>query len=174
VREDWWMPALLFALFVVTPLVELYVLIQVGQIVGTLPTIVALLVISVVGAALVKAEGLRAWIRFRDALQEARLPAKEVVDGALLLLAGALLLTPGFVTDGIGLLCLLPPSRAVINRALRSRVRASLGLGLLGGPDNPGGRTRHDGALPTEDLDVEVVDVRRTEPEDREELGGGD
>jgi UPF0716 protein FxsA len=151
VREDWWMPALLFVLFVITPLVELYVLIQVGQIVGTLPTIVALLVISVVGAALVKAEGLRAWTRFRDAIHETRLPAKEV----------------------IGLLCLLPPSRAVINRALRSRVRASLGLGLLG-PDHPTGRTGSRDAGPSDDLDVEVIDVRRTEPDEHEALGGDD
>jgi UPF0716 protein FxsA len=164
------MPAVLFVLFVVTPLIELFVLIQVGQLVGALPTVVALLVISVVGAVLVKAEGLRAWVRFRAAVQEARLPAKEVVDGALLLLAGALLLTPGFVTDGIGLLCLLPPSRALINRALRSRVRMSMGLGSIPGRDDRP-RTHDDGG----DLDVEVVDVRRSsEEEGRGEVGGGD
>jgi UPF0716 protein FxsA len=165
------MPAVLFVLFVVTPLVELYVLIQVGQLVGAIPTVVALLVISVVGAALVKAEGLRAWVRFRDALAEARLPAKEVVDGALLLFAGALLLTPGFVTDGLGLLCLLPPSRALINRALRSRVRMSIGLGAATGGRSPGdgtGRSPGDG----EDLEVEVVDVQRTVEDEPRQLGG--
>lgn len=159
------MPAILFVLFIVTPLVEIYVLIQVGQVVGAVPTIAALVLISLAGAALVKREGLKAWSRLREALQQARLPAEEVVDGALVLLAGALLLTPGFVTDAIGLLFLLPPSRALVNRAVRSRVRFSLGLGPAASRRDRPGRDRPGHGAEDGDLDVDVVDVRRTADE---------
>ncbi len=159
------MPAILFVLFIVTPLVEIFVLIQVGRVVGAPLTIAALLLISLAGAALVRREGLKAWTRFRAALQAARLPAEEVVDGALVLLAGALLLTPGFVTDALGLIFLLPPSRALINRALRSRVRMSMGLGPAAPhrrsaprrPSTSSGDGTTDG-----DIEVDVVDIRRT------------
>jgi UPF0716 protein FxsA len=185
------MRPLLFVLFIVMPLVELAVIIQVGQLVGVAPTILALLAVSVAGAILVKREGLRAWSRFRDALGSARLPAEEVTDGALVLLAGALLLTPGFVTDGIGLLLLLPPSRAVVNRAIRTRVRWSLGVGgtaarsgAPGSGSTRASRDRSGGTGPDGDIEVEVVDVRRSDPdpsgprddprdEPRDELGRG-
>lgn len=153
------MPAILFVLFIVTPLVEIFVLIQVGRVVGAPPTIAALVLVSLAGAALVKREGLKAWTRFRSALEAARLPAEEVVDGALVLLAGALLLTPGFVTDALGLLFLLPPSRALINRALRSRVRMSMGLGPAASRRS---RTPPSEDSPDGDIEVDVVDVRRT------------
>lgn len=163
------MPALLFLVFIVVPLIELYVILQVGQLVGALPTVLALLAISIGGAALVKREGLRAWSRVRRALSGGHLPAEEVTDGALVVLAGAFLLTPGFVTDAVGFLLLLPPSRAVVNRALRSRVRASMGLGRVAprrGAD--AGRDRAG----SQDLEVDVVDVRRTEPGEGEGGGG--
>jgi UPF0716 protein FxsA len=160
------MPIVLFVVFIVVPLVELFVIIQVGRVVGTPVTLVALLAISIGGAVLVKREGIRAWSRFRGAVQRAKLPAEEVTDGALVLLAGALLLTPGFVTDGIGFLLLVPASRAVVNRAVRSRVRWSVGLGPV-----PGGRGA-DRPADDGDLEVDVVDVRRTEPDRRGELDG--
>lgn len=152
------MPALLLVAFLVVPLAELAVIVQVQQSVGLGWTILALVAISVAGATFVKREGLKAWLRFREALHDARLPATEVVDGALLLLAGALLLTPGFLTDGVGLLLLLPPSRAIVNRALRGRVRRSLGLP---GSASPG--TRRDRPAGDGTVDVEVVDVRRND-----------
>lgn len=149
------MAALLLLAFLTVPIVELVVIVQVQQTLGLGWTILALIGISVAGATLVKREGLKAWRRFRTALDEVRLPATEVVDGALLLVAGALLLTPGFVTDAVGLLLLLPPTRALVSRALRGRVRRSLGL------HGDGGRRRVvDG-----DVEVEVVEVRRTEGE---------
>lgn len=153
------MPALLFLAFLVIPVVELAIIVQVQGVVGLGWTIVALIAISLAGAALVKREGLKAWRRLRDALAEARLPAEEVVDGALLLLAGALLLTPGFLTDTVGLLLLLPPSRAVVNAALRGRVRRS--LGLPGSARRAPGRDRRTDDPDT--LDVEVVEVRRND-----------
>lgn len=168
------MRPVLLVLLVVVPLVELFVIIQVGQAIGPGWTVAALVAVSVAGAVLVKREGLRAWSRLREALGAGRLPAEEVTDGALLLLAGALLLAPGFVTDGVGLLLLLPPVRGALNRMLRNRVRGSVGLGRMG-PGGPGRGARHRDVPPGDDLEVDVVDVRRTDdpPAGRDALGGG-
>ena len=111
------MPAVLVALLVVVPLVELYVLIQVGQVIGALWTVAVLVLVSVLGAWLLRREGARTWRAFREATAGGRLPAREVTDGALVLFGGALLLTPGFVTDVAGLLLVLPPTRAVLRRS---------------------------------------------------------
>ena len=112
------MPAVLVLLFLVVPLVELYVILQVGSTIGVLPTIGLLLLASFAGAWLVKREGAKAWAAFRLALDEGRVPARETADGALVILGGALLLTPGFVTDVVGLVCVAPPTRAVVRRSL--------------------------------------------------------
>ncbi|MGH8901282.1 MAG: FxsA family protein [Egibacteraceae bacterium] len=151
------MPLLVLA-FIVIPLVELYVIIQVGQVIGALPTIVLLLFVSITGAWLCKREGLRAWKRFRAALDEPRIPTEEVVDGALVLFGGALMLTPGFLTDIVGLLLVLPPTRALANRLIRTRVRLS--FGLIGPP------RRRPVRRPEEPVDVEVVQIKRSEPTD--------
>ena len=111
------MGALLVLVFVVGPLVELYVIVQVGQSIGVLPTIALLLGVSILGGWLVKREGIKAWRAFVTATQQHRVPAREVADGALILFAGALLLTPGFVTDALGLFLLLPPTRALVRKA---------------------------------------------------------
>lgn len=149
------MGPLLFVVFIVVPLIELAVIIQVGQVVGAGWTIVALVTMSLLGAALVKREGLRAWGRLRTALDEARIPAAEVVDGALVLLAGALMVTPGFVTDALGLLLVVPLTRIGINRIIRSRTRSTFGLGPATPRRGTGPASRDD------TVDVEVVDVRR-------------
>lgn len=112
------MPLLLLVLFIVVPTIEIYVLIQVGQVIGVLPTIVLLLADAALGTWLFRREGHKAWTALSTALAERRIPAKEVADGALVVLGGALLLTPGFVTDVIGVLCLLPPTRAVVRRLI--------------------------------------------------------
>ena len=147
------MPLLLFIAFIVVPIVELFVIIQVGQVIGPWYTIAILIGVSVAGAWLVKREGRATWQRFRRATGSGRVPAVEVVDGALVLVGGTLLLTPGFLSDVLGLLMVFPPTRAVANRMIRSRVRGRFGLG--GVPR--GGRT----PAPPPPLDVEVVDVRR-------------
>ena len=113
---------LLVLLFIVVPLAELYVIIQVGQAIGVLPTIAILLVDSLVGSWLLRQQGRAAWRRFNVALQAGRAPANETVDGALILFGGALLLTPGFLTDLLGLALLLPPSRALVRRVLARRL----------------------------------------------------
>jgi UPF0716 protein FxsA len=136
-------PALLVAALVVVPIVEIWVLLQVGQLLGVLPTVVLLVVMSLVGAYLLRREGARTWNAFRTALASGRLPAAEVADGALVILGGALLLTPGFATDAFGLLCVLPPTRAVLRRLLTRQVARRLSVGtLLGGARRPSPRRR--------------------------------
>lgn len=115
---------LLVVLFVVVPLVELFVLLQVGQAIGVLPTIALLLADSVLGAVLMRSQGRAVWRRFNAALGAGRLPGREVADGVLVIFGGALLLTPGFVTDALGIVLLAPPTRAVLRRVL---LRAAAG-----------------------------------------------
>ncbi len=126
---------LLFLAFLVVPLVELYVLIQVGQAIGALPTVAILLADSLLGAALMRSQSRAAWRRFLTASRAGRVPAREVVDGALVVFGGALLLTPGFVTDILGVLLLLPPTRALVRRYLVKGVAAR----MVGGPAMMGG-----------------------------------
>lgn len=113
--------------FLVVPIVELAVILQVGQALGVLNTIGLLLVVSVVGAWLVKREGIGLVRRAQRQVRAGVVPRTEIVDGVIVLAAGALLLTPGFVTDLVGLLFLLPPVRAVVRayalRRLRVRTR---------------------------------------------------
>lgn len=112
------MPLALLVAFIVVPLVELYVLIQVGQAIGVVPTLLILLADAILGTWLFRTQGRKTWQAFRLALVQRRLPAAEVADGALVVVGGALLLTPGFVTDVFGVLCLLPPTRAVLKKSL--------------------------------------------------------
>jgi len=112
------MGALLLLAFVVVPFAELWVVLRVAHVIGGWETIGLLIVMSVLGTWLVKREGARAWGAFQLAMREGRVPAKETADGALVILGGALLLTPGFLTDVVGILCLLPPTRVVVRRTL--------------------------------------------------------
>src|SRR3954469_25659383 len=93
---------------------EIYVIIQVGEAIGPLPTIALLIIDSIVGAWLVRSQGRSVWQRFTTALEAGRPPAREVLDGALVILGGALALAPGFVTDAFGLFLIAPPSRALV------------------------------------------------------------
>jgi UPF0716 protein FxsA len=112
------MPAIIAFLFLIVPLLEIALLIQVGEVIGVWNTIALLIVISVAGAVLAKREGMAVWRRFRAALERGQVPSTEILDGVLVIFAGALLLTPGFITDILGISLLLPPSRAVVRRAL--------------------------------------------------------
>ncbi|HEX6391220.1 MAG TPA: FxsA family protein, partial [Solirubrobacteraceae bacterium] len=111
----------LVLLFVVVPLAELFVIIQVGQAIGVWWTIGILIADSILGSVLMRSQGRSAWRRFNDAVRGGRVPAREVVDGALVIFGGALLLTPGFLTDILGLVLLLPPTRAVVRAVLLRR-----------------------------------------------------
>lgn len=122
--------AVLALLFLVVPFVELFVLIQVGQAIGALPTIGLLIVVSVVGAWLVKKEGLGVLRRAQEQMRRGQVPGRELVDGVLILFAGALMLTPGFFTDVFGIALLLPPVRAALRAAAATQLskRAALRL----------------------------------------------
>jgi UPF0716 protein FxsA len=135
----------LVLLFIVVPIAELWVIIQVGQAIGVLWTIVLLLADSILGSMLMRSQGRAAWRRFREAVASGRLPAREVLDGVLVIFGGALLVTPGFISDILGLLLLLPPSRAVIrrlgSRRLLERMTASMAdAGARRGPRGPAPR----------------------------------
>lgn len=130
------MPAWLLPLaFIVVPLVEIWAIIQVGQVIGAWWTILLLILDSVIGAWLVKREGGRAWKALTTALGTGRMPAGELADGALVLIGGTLMLTPGFVTDALGFVLILPFTRPWARRLL-SRVVASR---LLVVPLSPSG-----------------------------------
>lgn len=124
---------LLVAAFIVVPLAELYVIIQVGQAIGLLPTILVLLADSILGSLLLRSQGRSVWRRFSEAVQAGRIPHREALDGALVIFGGALLLTPGFLTDVVGLLLLIPPTRSWARRlvlvVLKRRVTVAVADG---------------------------------------------
>jgi UPF0716 protein FxsA len=125
---------LLVLIFIVVPLAELYVIIQVGGVIGLGPTLVLLLADALLGSMLLRHQGRSAWIQFNRALAENRLPHKEVFDGILIILGGALLITPGFITDIFGFVLLIPPTRAIV-RGITSRIvrrRMAVGATIWG------------------------------------------
>lgn len=127
---------LLLVLFVVVPLVEIYVIIQVGQTIGPWWTILLLVLDSILGTWLVRREGGRAWRALREALGSGRMPARELADAALVLVGGTLMLAPGFVTDAFGILMILPVTRPVFRRLLANLVASR--LVVLGTARRPG------------------------------------
>jgi UPF0716 protein FxsA len=118
--------AALALLFLVVPIAELYVIVKVAGAFGVLQTLLLLVAVSAVGAWLVKREGLGLIRRVQQSLARGELPHREVVDGFLILLAGALMLTPGFLSDVLGLLLLFPPTRAVARVAIYRRFRSNI------------------------------------------------
>ncbi len=126
------LPWVLFVAFVVVPLVEIYVVIQVGQTIGPWWTIGLLILDSMLGAWLVKREGRRAWQALRTSLSTRRPPAKELADGALILIGGTLLLTPGFATDVVGFLMVLPFTRPIFRRLLSAYLGSRITVAVAG------------------------------------------
>jgi len=124
--------AILVALFIAIPIVELWVIIEIGSLIGVLPTIALLLADALLGSLLLRHQGRGAWRRFNEALAQHRFPGREVADGLLIAIGGTLLLTPGFVTDVFGAILLIPPTRAIVRRVMRGYV--SRRFVLVGGP----------------------------------------
>ncbi|MGR6920475.1 FxsA family protein [[Actinomadura] parvosata] len=110
------MRLLLFLAFLVVPVLEIWLLIQVGSVIGGPATVALLIADSLLGAWLVRREGRRAWRALRTALESGRMPDKELADGGIILVGGTLLLTPGFFTDVFGFLCLIPFTRPMMRR----------------------------------------------------------
>jgi UPF0716 protein FxsA len=138
---------LLFLLLLAVPIAELWVIVEVARALGIVETLALLLIVSVAGTWLLKQQGLATWLRLKRSLERGEIPTEEVTDGALILLGGALLLTPGFLTDLVGLTLLLPPSRATIKGAFRRFVVKWAG--------------RRWGVAPRRRREVEVVRVER-------------
>ena len=117
---------LLIFIFIVVPIAELYVIWQVGEAIGVVPTLLILAADSVIGSLLLKSQGRAVWLRFSETMAAGRVPHREVLDGVLVIFGGAFLITPGFITDVLGILLLLPPTRALMRglvvRAFRGRV----------------------------------------------------
>jgi UPF0716 protein FxsA len=139
------MPLLILLLvFIAVPIAEIYVIIQVGEAIGALPTIAILIADSVIGSWLLRSQGRAAWRRFNQAIAERRPPAREVVDGVLIVFGGALLIPPGFISDVFGLLLLLPPTRAIIRVLLVRNFTSRLVVTMAGGWRDPGARHDYD------------------------------
>ena len=124
---------LLILVFIVLPIAELYVIIQVGGLIGAGPTIAILILDSLIGAWLWRHQGRAAWRRFNAAMQEGRVPAREVLDGTLVIFGGALLITPGFISDVVGILLLLPPTRAIVRGMLVAVFARRFPVATVGG-----------------------------------------
>lgn len=150
--------AILVALFIAVPILELWVIIQVGQAIGVAPTLALLLADALLGSLLVRHQGLSAWRRFNEAFAQRRFPGREIADGVLIVIGGTLLLTPGFVTDVFGLLLLIPPTRAIARRVLRRYAGRRFVLMGVGGTSrtpgaDPAGRRDYDFEATAEEID---------------------
>lgn len=104
----------LFLLFLIVPIIEIYLLIKVGSWIGGIPTVASLIFLSLLGAYLMRTQGFRIIAEIRDQLSRGRLPAAQLLDGAMVFVGGVLLMTPGFFTDFLGIFFLVPATRRVI------------------------------------------------------------
>ncbi|MBB5350780.1 UPF0716 protein FxsA [Haloferula luteola] len=149
----------LFLLFITVPVIELALFLSVGERIGLPVTLAIVLLTGFLGAWLTKKQGLKVLQGYRQSLAEGRLPHEEVVEGLLILIAGAVLLTPGFLTDAIGFLLLTPPVRAAVVKRLQSALKDRIRLVVPGAttvsPEPPGAPRRAE--LEGEVIDVEVV-----------------
>jgi UPF0716 protein FxsA len=188
------MPALLVLAFLAVPILELYVILQVAEVIGGWQTLAVLVAESVVGTWLVKREGRRTWQAFSTAIEQHRPPGREVADGVLVIIGGTLLLTPGFLSDVFGFLLLLPLTRplarGLLMRAAARRAGRRLGmpfgifgpgLGFGSGPGSYSGQgprpRRRPGPGRADVIDGEVLDERPAGPGrvdlDKGRSGGG-
>jgi UPF0716 protein FxsA len=124
-----WALALLFLL---VPVAELYVIYKVGDAIGIGWTFLLLAADSLLGSLLLKSQGRAVWRRFNEHLEQGRMPHREVIDGVLVIFGGAFLITPGFLTDIVGVTLLLPPTRAVVRRFLVRRLGRRVLVGSAG------------------------------------------
>lgn len=152
------MPLLLVILFIVVPIAELAVLIQVGQAIGVGWTVLILIADALLGSYLLRSQGRLAWQRFNEALQTGRLPHREVVDGVLVIFGGVLLLCPGFITDIFGLLFLFPPTRIVLRRLLVRKGALRL-VGAMPGAGAPPSSSPFNGNGHPHDIEGSAVDI---------------
>ena len=148
------MPLLaLIVIFIVVPLAELYVILKVADTLLGWPLTIALLAAdSLLGSWLLRSQGRAVWRRFNEAMRAGRVPHSEVIDGVLIIFGGAFLITPGFITDVIGLVLLVPPTRALVRRAARRTIERRTVVGVAAPAARAAARRR---ARPRGDYDVE-------------------
>jgi UPF0716 protein FxsA len=133
----------LIVIFIVVPLAELYVILKVADSLLGWPLTIALLAAdSLLGSWLLRSQGRAVWRRFNDAVRAGRVPHSEVIDGVLIIFGGAFLITPGFITDVIGLILLMPPTRGVVRQLARRTIERRTVAGVVAGQAGPAARRR--------------------------------
>jgi len=142
----------LLLVFIVVPIAEIYVILKVGDAIGVGWTVALLVADSILGSLLLRSQGRAVWRRFNDTIRAGRIPHSEVIDGVLVIFGGAFLITPGFLTDVVGVFLLLPPTRALIRRLVRRRIERRAIAGAVGGAR---GRSRRGPGGAGGDGDVE-------------------
>jgi UPF0716 protein FxsA len=147
----------LIALFIIIPIAELYVILKVGDLIGIVPTLALLVADSLLGSWLMRSQGRSVWRRFQETMQSGRVPHREVLDGVFVIFGGAFLITPGFLTDIVGVLLLLPPTRSLFRRWLLRRGGRFMGISIATGRRGPAPRV--DG-----DYDVEGTAYESDQP----------
>lgn len=156
-------------LFLVVPIVEIYLLLEVGGLIGAFPTIILVVLTAVIGAGLLRQQGLSTLARLQQNIGQGKIPAQEMIEGVLLAVGGALLMTPGFVTDTMGFLCLLPFSRKFIAQNILKRSANKMKAGVnaqMGGFDGFAGGYYHSREGQQSPYDSDIVEGEFTEVED--------
>jgi UPF0716 protein FxsA len=157
----------LLILFITVPLIELYLFFKIGSRIGLAPTLIIIIVTGFLGAALTRIQGLRTLARFQQATAEGRMPHEEVLDGLMILVAGAVLLTPGFLTDAVGFLLLIPAFRTVVRKSLARYVKNHIQIITADINPNPSpqpqthfppDRAPPEKVIDAKNIDAEVID----------------
>lgn len=175
------MGLLLLAAFIGVPLLEIAVFIQVGQVIGLWPTLATVVLTAVIGTWCLRAQGLATLARARAQIDQGALPTRELFDGACLLIAGALLLTPGFVTDTVGFLLFLPPVRDFLRQVLSKYIETHMESRVYvdgrevrrKGPGSARDRRRQGPVIEGEYDEVEAVEEEDEAPEEPPRRAGG-
>lgn len=147
------MGRLLFLMFMVVPMIEIGLFIVLGQSIGLWPTLLGVVVTALIGSFIIRVQGVSLFAEIRRLTGQGQLPARQIADGVMLAVAGALLMTPGYFTDTAGFLLLVPPLRLAIYDFLKSRIGQVATVHTSGGPGGPGGRPppRDDGVVDLDD-----------------------
>ena len=146
----------LLLLFIIVPIIELSLFMLLGKHLGLPSTLLIIIITAFIGASLTKSQGGKALVNFQNAMAQGQMPHKEIVDGLRILIAGAVLLTPGFLTDAIGFLLLLPPARAIIRKTLSTKLADKVNVSTEGPPLDEGFGEQSNPSKPAK---TRVIDV---------------
>ncbi len=157
---------ILLAIFIIVPIIEIYLFMRIGEMIGVGPTLGMIILTAFIGITMLKWQGLSTLQRAQENLQENKIPATELVEGIILLLCGALLLTPGFFTDTVGFLMLIPPIRQAVAKIVveKGKLQILNGQGFSGFSSHDGFRQNHS------DQDGDIIDGEFT----KEDKGSND